>query len=305
MAFVSAFSVWTYQNGGFPARSFNQRNLSLNTGDLPPIKRLISKSCPNVPSSLECWHTPASEPTQVVLGDSKGKAFFAGLLHQTQGMSGWFYLGGNAEDGAPIPQSDNSQTPHQGLLHQAIDWLDRAPHVKRVVLAVALRSLYRLKNDESVLDLEEKTPQQQTGVRQAVYATLKKLAQPGREIWVLLDNPTFLNPPKCVTRHIGWSWLDQLKTLPEDGCSMSLKTHLDRTRIYRDMLADVREHLRQEGVKIEIIDSTPLLCDLHNQRCEMSQNGRYLYDFTDHTSAYGSLTVAKGFLALLADQPRP
>ena len=42
-----------------------------------------------------------------------------------------------------------------------------------------------------------------------------------------------------------------------------------------------------------IVDAAQALCDLESRRCEMTINGRYLYDFTDHTSEYGSVRVAR------------
>ena len=183
--------------------------------------------------------------------------------------------------------------------------LDGLPEVKRVVLAVALRSLYQLKSDDSVLDLAEKSKQEQDDVRTAVRQALTKLAQNNREVWVLVDNPTFLSPPRCVSRNIGWPTVDALRPLPKDGCGMSLNTHLDRTRIYREMIEDVQRDLAQTGVHILRLDSTPVLCDTVTSRCEMTINGRYLYDFTDHLSAYGSARVAEYFMARLLKPMEP
>ena len=305
MVVLSLLSVWIHRHDGFTTRSFNQHNLSLSTGDLPSIKHLIEKSCPYTPSSLECWRTTNSESTQAVIGDSKGKAFFVGLLHHTQGTQGWFYLGGNAKDGAPIPQPMRGESPHQGVFEQAVHVLNGMPEVKRVVLAVALRSLYRLKSDDSVLDLAEVSQQEQTEIRAAVHQALKKLAMHNREVWILMDNPTFLNPPRCVSRNIGWPTLDALRPLPEEGCGMALKTHLDRTRIYREMILGVQRDLASMGIEIAVLDSTPVLCDPVTSRCEMTLNGRYLYDFTDHMSAYGSARVAEHFVGRLPKSTQP
>ena len=73
---------------------------------------------------------------------------------------------------------------------------------------------------------------------------------------------------------------------------MSLQTHLDRTRVYTEMLQGVQRELAAEGVKINLLDPTPVLCDFTTQRCEMTSHRRYLYDFTDHLSAFGAKSVA-------------
>ena len=296
MAVLATLAVWTHHQNGFPNRDFNQRNLSLNSGDVPSVKPWMSKSCPQLPQGFECWRSTDSDLTQAVVGDSKGKAFFTGLLQHTQGRQGWFYLGGNAKDGAPIPQAESTQGPHQGVLDRTVDALDQMPQVKRVVLAVALRSLYGLKTDDSVLDLADKTETQRAQVHQALEKALRRLAQHDREVWVLIDNPTFLNPPRCVTRHIGWAWADTIKTTVENGCGMSLQTHLSRTQIYRDTVFGVQQKLKAQGIEIQVIDALSQLCDLTTQRCEMTKNGRYLYDFTDHMSGYGAHLVAQFFL---------
>jgi peptidoglycan/LPS O-acetylase OafA/YrhL len=293
MTLLSAFSVWTYQHNGFPERSFNQRNLSFSTGNLPSIKHLINHACPGVLATFNCWYSPNSAPTQAVIGDSKGLHFYIGLMQETQGSKGWFYLGGNANDGAPIPVAPSTNPKHHHKLDQVIVALNEMPQVKRVVLATALRSLYQLKSDDSVLDLQEKTPEQQEQVRAAVFNALQKLADHGREVWVLMDNPTFLHPPRCLPRNTGWAWLDAFKRLPENGCGMALQTHLDRTRIYNQMLHSVQQDLALQNINIKLIDPIPVLCDLTIQRCELAKSGHYLYDFTDHLSAYGARSVAR------------
>jgi len=58
------------------------------------------------------------------------------------------------------------------------------------------------------------------------------------------------------------------------------------------MLRDVQRELATEGIKINLLDPTPVLCDFAIQRCEMTSQGRYLYDFTDHLSAFGAKSVA-------------
>jgi hypothetical protein len=292
MAVLSILAVWIYKNDGMTQREFNRRNLSLSSGDLPSIKHLINKRCDFIKINIECWRDTRAVPTQAVIGDSKGKAFFAGLMHQTQGDQGWLYLGGNAVDGAPIPQSTSLARLHPGIFNQVVGAIDEMPNIRRVVLAVALRSLYQLRRDDSVLDLEDRSSAEREEVRLAVYEGLKRLQNHGREVWVLIDNPTFLNPPKCVDRYTGWWYIDQFKPSRPDGCSMSLQTHLDRTRVYTEMLQDVQRKLAAEGVKINLLDPTPVLCDFATRRCEMTSHGRYLYDFTDHLSAFGAKSVA-------------
>lgn len=74
---------------------------------------------------------------------------------------------------------------------------------------------------------------------------------------------------------------------------MALDTHLERTQIYRQMMLAVQARLLQAGLEVRIVDAAQALCDLESRRCEMTLNGRYLYDFTDHTSEYGSVRVAR------------
>jgi hypothetical protein len=292
MAVLSVLAVWIYKNDGMTQREFNRRNLSPSSGDLPSVKHLINKRCDFIEIDMECWRDTIAVPTQAVIGDSKGKAFFTGLMHQTQGNQGWLYLGGNAVDGARIPQSTSLARLHPDIFNQVVGAIDEMPDIRRVVLAVALRSLYQLRRDDSVLDLEDKSSAEREEVRLAIYEGLKRLQNHGREVWVLIDNPTFLNPPKCVDRYTGWWYVDRFKPSRPDGCSMSLQTHLDRTRVYTEMLQGVQRELAAEGVKINLLDPTPVLRDFTTQRCEMTSHRRYLYDFTDHLSAFGAKSVA-------------
>ena len=80
------------------------------------------------------------------------------------------------------------------------------------------------------------------------------------------------------------------------GCGMTLDDHLKRTQIYRDMLYKVQAQLQKNNASVMIVDTTPTLCDHETRRCDMVKEGRYLYDFTDHTSPFGSLLVGEVIL---------
>ena len=293
MATLACLAVYIYQTNGLPRRDFNQRNLPLGSGDLPPIKHLYQNQCAFNTTAAECLLDKAAQHPFVVLGDSKGKALFTGLMQVTQGRDGWIFLG---SDPGLKPSSSSAQHDPMRSYTSVIDMLNHSGHVQRIVLAVALRSLFHLKTDDSVLDLAHQTEFQQSQVGESVYRALKQLNQPGRQLWVLLDHPTFLHPPKCATRQQAWAALDVFRGSMPQGCSMSLQEHLGRTQIYFSMWQHVQQRLAKEGVTVELFDPTPLLCDTIAGRCEMTANGRYLYDFTDHFSSYAGRMVAQELL---------
>ena len=245
---------------------------------------------------MQCWSDRADTHTRVVIGDSKGKAVFYGLTHSTLSQPGWFYLGGNAKDGAPVPQPQTGAAQFQNAFDRVVDLIDGMPQVRHVVLAVATRSLYGLMSDDSIMDLASRSNEQQKQVQDAVHQALFKLAQHQRQVDVVLDNPTFWHPTRCVSRKTGWAGLDAYFDEAKPGCSMSLDTHLERSRIYRDMMSTVQKQLAAQNLDVRIVDTVPVLCELESRRCEMTHKGRYLYDFTDHTSGYGSVRVAEFLL---------
>ena len=294
MATTSVLAVWIHLAQGMPGREFNVLNVSLSTGAIPQAQAPFKRHCPRLSEpGLECWSDHALRHDAVVVGDSKGKAVFLGLTNARPQAQGWIYLGANANGGAPVPQGDSGDAQYKDAIERVIKVIDSLPEVKHVVLAVALRSLYGLPRDDSVLELATRSPQQQQQVHDAVYRALVQLAQNQRQVTVLLDNPTFRHPPRCIGRKTPWSRQETSPEPVKEGCGMALDTHLERTQIYRQMMLAVQARLLQAGLEVRIVDAAQALCDLENRRCEMTLNGRYLYDFTDHTSEYGSVRVAR------------
>lgn len=306
MVVISALSIWVYNARGLPWRPFNALNISLSTGDIDAGQKTTRHHCPFIADpTMVCWSDHADTPRHVVLGDSKGKAVFFGLTHLDAPQAGWFYLGGNADEGAPVPQLKDGASSVQNAMDRALELIDGLPSVGHVVLAVATRTLYGLARDDSVLDLATRSPEQQQQVQDAVYQALFKLGQNHRQVDVLLDNPTFWHPTRCVGRKTGWPFLDAYVDDAKQGCGMSLDTHLERVKIYRNMMYTVQAQLAKQNLNIRIIDTLSALCDLDQRRCDMVKNGRYLYDFTDHTSGYGSVLVAQIILQARQSQPGP
>ena len=294
-------ALWIYRQHGWPQREFLQRNIPLGSGDLPPSQATIERKCPSTPAGFECWRNLAPTLHGVVMGDSKGKALFEGLMRATNGREGWIYLGGNARDGAPVPRAGGTSLLHQAAFAQALKTLETLPEAKTVVVAVALRTIYGLSRDDSLHELEAFDAAQLAQVQTEFTEGLRQLLRPDRRVWILVDNPTFPHPPRCLGRQTGWAALDALKAPPPADCSISLETHLARTRVYRELLDHAQRTLDPQGRQLRIFDSTPLLCS--GTRCDMTRDGVYLYDFTDHVSAYGGRWVARGLLEAMRSSP--
>ena len=295
MATMAFMAYHIYQKDGLPERAFHKNNIALGSGHVKGTKDLIQKGC-FVSDAVNCVRLTYSEKAEyAIIGDSKGDALFSGIAIATAGRGNWVYIGGNAKDGAPVPNAGLGGIPdrYQGAYHQALDTLRKMPDLKAVIVSVALRSIFDLPVDDSVDGLRKVSPDRYQLILADLDKGLEKLNRYSERVYFVIDNPTLAHPEKCLTRTTGVEWLDRMQRSVSINCRISLDEHMRRTIVYRNLVADILKNKDDYLGGVEIVDFTSQLCISDNGACDVINDGLFYYGHTDHISERAAATVSK------------
>ncbi len=301
MVLLAGLGVNTWQRDGLEFR-FNHL-----LGTRTPLAKVphmaagcgIQKTSPEVAGMeiANCLHDDRAPARYALLGDSKAAALAYGLLARSTPEHPWMMLGGNNGHGAPTPvlSDDPLRARTQPLLNMALDALTRTPSVEVVVVTGAARSLFLLQSDHSIEDLQA-SPHGDEAER-GLIRTVERLLAAGKKVVLTVDNPTLLDPRRCLTRGLDLVHL-RITTHFRDtpGCSQSLDTHLRLSARYRDLLTRVQA---RHPDRVRIFDPTHLLCDMQTRTCGHRMGDTVLYSYTDHISNQASSVIAQELTPLV------
>jgi peptidoglycan/LPS O-acetylase OafA/YrhL len=225
-----------------------------------------------------------------ILGDSKASALFPGLIRFASSDGGWILMGGAGSQGSPVPilSDDPDYTGVQTSAKFAINSLQNNESIKVVLIVVAARSIFKLKNEHSIEDMpySNKYSSAYNGFRESVV----KLLDSGKKIIFLIDNPTLKDPTSCIPRIISVPLLGKFNSQDHQaGCMITFEDHLFLSSQYRKLLYNLAEI---DPERISVVDSNADFC-MESGYCTIAKEGRLLYSYTDHISDYASGIVAK------------
>lgn len=270
---------------GVEERAVVRANVSLDAvraNSLPPF----TATCPFVPPEhrkLFRCHVDTREPPRfALLGDSKAGALFPGVFRTSTRGGTWMAIA-SGNSGPLLPVLSDSPVyayVNGNAVDAAARTLEAVSSVETVVIAAAARALFGLANNHSIADL----PASRNGkvALDGLDATVSRLVAAGKQVVLVVDNPTLPHPEDCVGRKTSSAFLNALLAAPPDpACTITLAKHLELSRPYRELLEEVR---RRHPGQVTLFDTLPVLCDLSAQTCAATRNGLFLYGVTDHVS---------------------
>ena len=127
---------------------------------------------------------------------------------------------------------------------------------------------------------------------------INPLKSAGKQVVLLVDNPTLAFPEECIQRQtslaaLNWFFPKKLNA----RCSLTYERHLKMTQKYSELLRTLAQ--RNPGV-VTVFDTTDILCDVTKGVCGMSKNDRLLYSYSDHISDYAAGLIGKELNSYLA-----
>jgi hypothetical protein len=109
-----------------------------------------------------------------------------------------------------------------------------------------------------------------------------------------MDHPGFPDPKSCISGGMTKSeFLNQFLYRKENHrCSMTYEQYRYDSQRYFEFVAD----LKRLHPSLFVYDPISLVCDIRNNRCEISKEGKFLYSYGDHLSDYANSMIAKDLL---------
>nr|WP_281378141.1 SGNH hydrolase domain-containing protein [Martelella radicis] len=291
------------QFNGLPERAVAKNNTDLSAGfdgGLPGNAEVCTFLTPEEDKLYDCVIDTREKPRFAIFGDSKAGALYPGIFRTSEPGGRWLYLGSGKSGPLVTVLSDN---PIYGYVNQAavssaINTINSFPSIDTVVIATAARALFSLKNDSDIEDLPS-SPNFDIALKGFDDAVSALLAA-GKDVMLVIDNPTLPPPEDCIVRITGSDmlnrWLGQTRN---SACTISVERQLELSAQYRKLLTTIAE--RHPG-KVTLFDTIPLLCDQENGLCSMAMNGRPLYGYTDHISDFSGTMLGTEINGLLEER---
>lgn len=295
MTLITVISIFSYikeRGEGLP-RDFNYMNEAINEivdDDLKYMENDCGLSTEDKRLLGNCFQDLRERARYALLGDSKAGSLYGGLVVTGSKGGRWLFMGGAGASGSgfvPVITENEYYSKTQKPTKIALDAISRNSSIKTVVLASATRALFKLKNEYSIEDLPENG--NYATVLSGLTNVVNILIGAGKNVVLLVDNPTLADPTICVERKTKFNFINRaIAAKNTKYCSVTLAKQLEMSKKYRQLLDEVK---KIHPDKITIFDTTPLLCDESKGLCLPTKDGHVLYVFTDHISNYAARLI--------------
>jgi peptidoglycan/LPS O-acetylase OafA/YrhL len=250
---------------------------------------------------LWCRHDTRGTVRFALLGDSKAAALSQGIFRQPVDRGSWLFMG--APFFAPLASSADIYAAYQPMTEASLAEIIANTNIKLVVLTLASRSLFALKNDTTIEDMPS-SPNFDTALT-ALGNTVDRFVIGGKKIVITVDNPTLIDPAFCLARVTALGPINNLIGMAGSpaGCTIGLDRQLELSAQYRKLLGAIAARYPRQ---VRLFETFRFLCDMQGRLCSSSMNGRALYSFSDHISDYSAVAIARALVPFaedFADQP--
>lgn len=295
MAVVGVVGCITYSEGGLP----NRRALA-KIGENAAIFRWFGEDEPAAHSEClgryalsgpirYCNVSGAGKPSIAIIGDSHGRALFAGLKDVLKERNeGLLQIGGRLFlDVATYPEGDPGEIEvYKGGI-KATEFAAQEPSIKKVVM-VSRGPRYLAGDWQFKLISDPNLKDHMKIWNIAMRKTLDSFVKRNKEVIFVLENPeTGFDPRSCLEgRPLRFS--DRVR----NPCAVPRADFERRHHAYRTL---VREILA-DYPKVKLFDSAAPLCD--EQLCWAMKDGKLLYLDDHHLSSEGARVVSAELVKL-------
>lgn len=282
------------RNEGLPSRQYAHLNANPNSITLGADRSVLKKHCginPDFEHKFE-WCLSQSKPGPIqflVLGDSKAEALYYGLARESAANQNWALLGS-------FPTFKLDPENKNGLLNIALDYVEKTPSIQGVVLVSSFRHLFPTHHINGFIEKEypdetiSKMIEDQNNI-------VKKLHQMGKQVTLVIDNPTLPDPNSCIDGDM--TKIPVINKLlyrnANPHCQISYTQHINGTKYYQEFI----NKLKVVNPNLLVFNPLPLLCDLNRNICTYKQEGQFLYSYGDHISDYANSKIARHLLPLI------
>ena len=239
-------------------------------------------------------------PRFALIGDSKADALASGLIDTSLPGARWAFFGNNcrgADCNSTILLSQHDYPQSFKLTRMILDSIEAHPELHTIVIANAKRTMFKLVNNFSIDELPQ-TPYEDLAFDAFDHA-VSELIDHGREVYLLIDNPTLLHPEDCSQRVTSLAPLNVLLGLPHTpaGCAMTFAHFRSLSAPYDRLMTRI---VRRHPQHLHVIDPRDIYCDEARDLCPVVRDGHRLYGGSDHIAYETARLVGMRINALLA-----
>lgn len=292
---IGLLGLISYEKNGLRERAITKLNPILSSGFDGGTENHFAEGCETTKQISDtfavCAHDSRGPIRYALIGDSKADSIFAGLVRTSTEKGRWLIMGGNGDNGAPVPVFSNEEIykKYQLPIHRAVDAVIANPNIKTVLFVAAARNLFHLKNDSSIEDLPESKNYDLAfqGISQVTEALIKA----NKKIIFLIDNPTLAQPEDCIQRHFSIRLISQI--LPKEinpHCLITIEKQQELQKQYLGLLDQIQKAYPKN---VSLFPTIKYLCDEHSEVCTSTKNNRLLYSYSDHISDYAAGLIGK------------
>ena len=294
MFLLGAAGLIVRKSDGFKSRQFSMLNGETSTIVLGSDRGQLQHEC-GLSETQEsffqfCLRGGSEEPHYALLGDSKGEALFYGLVRESKQDERWLMIGT-----VYPPEFDATSDDRQQLKNRlALQTIVQNPLIKVVALTVALRTIFPLNNATGFIESNVSPPPGKI----AIYSrAIQQLEDAGKRVVFVIDNPTFPDPTSCISGGATSStFLNRfLRRKENPHCTIRYTDHVAGTHAYQQFV----EELKRLHPGLTVYDPAPLLCDIPHDVCTITQEGMFLYSYSDHISDYANSMIARDMLPII------
>lgn len=292
MLLLFAAGVTIRKSDGFKFRALSNLSGDVSTLTIGADRANLRKEC-GIPEAQKqlfqfCLSGGSDAPRFAVLGDSKAEALYYGLAREARTGMDSVLIG---TVGLPR-QSVSAADPRQVKNRIAFQTILNSPSIKVVIFVAAIRGMFKLNNETGFI--EGNTALSTTEWIATYGEAIRRVEQAGKRAIFVIDNPTLPDPRSCISGGMTSSaFLNQfIRRKPNPRCTIRYSDHLLGTEAYRSFAAD----LGKANPNLLIYDPTPLLCNIAQNECSISRNGKFLYSYSDHISDYANSVIARDLL---------
>ena len=232
----------------------------------------------------QCWRDAQGAATALVFGDSKAEAIFPGLVRNSRPGMSWMLIAHSAcipiigiKETMGYRQREGI-TPSicEPMTRGTIDAAAQDDSVRTILFAAAH---HLLETQLTATDPDERQ-RQIDDLAARLLDTLHGFERPGKNVFFLVDNPSLADAKDCLPNRFFVA--DKTRA----ACSIPLADYRATIGDYRALLQDLAA-----DTNIRFIDPSAALCP--DGECRVIEDGRSLYNQTDHFSDYGNDIVGK------------
>lgn len=294
MFLLGAAGLIVRKSDGFKSRQFSMLNGETSTIVLGSDRGKLQHECglaeTQKPIFQFCLRGGPEEPHYALLGDSKGEALFYGLVRESKPDKQWLMLGTVYPPELNAAPDDRQQLKNRLALQTIV----HNPSIKVVALTVALRAIFPINNATGFIAANiAPSP----GKIAAYSLAIQQLEQAGKRVVFVIDNPTFPDPTSCISGGATSNTLlnQFLRRRENPQCTIRYTDHVAGTRAYQQFI----EELKRLHPSLTTYDPAPLLCDIPHNVCSITQEGKFLYSYSDHISDYANSMIARDMLSII------